>query len=83
MEKCDCEAGGIEEDDKLFVAGLVGVNHEKTGGGERISLLLLLEKALADGARKLGFTAIRTVNTSVVTQVLTTLINQLWSIVIF
>ena len=70
LERIDLAAGGMEPDDKCFVCSLISAKHDVTNGGDRIKLLLLLEKALADGARRLGFTMMRTINTSVATQVL-------------
>ncbi|VDK38086.1 unnamed protein product [Taenia asiatica] len=70
FEVCDTEAGQLEDASKCFSSGLLGTRHDSIDGGERIQLLTLLEKALIDGVRKSGYTAIRSVNTSVVTQVM-------------
>ncbi|KAL5969233.1 Linear gramicidin synthase subunit A [Taenia solium] len=70
FEVCDTEAGQLEDASKCFSSGLLGARHDNIDGGERIQLLTLLEEALIDGVRKSGYTAIRSVNTSVVTQVM-------------
>ena len=75
MEKVDLGAGGLEPDEKCFVCSLIGAKHDIASGRSRIKLLLLLEKALADGAKRLGFTIMRTVNTSLATQVFSCLFS--------
>ncbi|KAL5108011.1 Linear gramicidin synthase subunit A [Taenia crassiceps] len=70
FEVCDTEAGEVEDASKCFSSGLLGVRHDNVNGGERIQILALLEEAFIDGVRKSGYTAIRSINTSVVTQVM-------------
>ncbi|VDM16552.1 unnamed protein product [Hydatigera taeniaeformis] len=70
FEVCDTEAGELDDASKCFSSGLLGARHDNIDGGERIQLLTLLEKALIDGVSKGGYTALRSVNTSVVTQVM-------------
>lgn len=70
FEVCDTEAGELKDASKCFSSGLLGAKHGNIDGGERIQLLTLLEEAFIDGVRKSGYTAIRSVNTSVVTQVI-------------
>ena len=69
MEKSFSADGGTEPDNKCFVLALISAKHDITNGGDRIKLLLLLQKALADGAKRLGFTMMRAMNTSLATQV--------------
>nr|CDS22904.1 AMP dependent ligase [Echinococcus granulosus] len=68
FEICNTEAGKLEDASKCFSSGLLGARHDNTDGGERIQLLILLEEAFIDGVKRSGYTEIRSVNTSVVTQ---------------
>lgn len=69
FEICDSNAGELEDVSKCFTSGLLGAKRGDFGGGDAIHLTKLLEEAMIEGVRRMGYKAIRSINTSIVTRV--------------
>ncbi|KAM7542828.1 hypothetical protein Aperf_G00000001682 [Anoplocephala perfoliata] len=70
FEICDSMGGELEDASKCFTSGLLGAKTGDSGGGDTIQLTILLEKAMIEGVRRMGYRAIRSINTSIVTRIM-------------
>ncbi|VDD77833.1 unnamed protein product [Mesocestoides corti] len=68
FEVCGLQAGPIRGDERCLRVMLASALHCTTAGHDRIRLILQMEKKSIEDAMRLGYTAIRSINTSVVTQ---------------
>lgn len=68
FEICDSQAEELRNPSKCFSSALLGARRNVTGK-EMIQLVIFLEEHLSNGAKKLGFDTIRSINTAVVTRV--------------
>ncbi|VDO00526.1 unnamed protein product [Rodentolepis nana] len=64
FEICDSRAEKLEDPSKCFSSALLGARRLNMGN-DMIQLLILLEENLINAAKKMGFNAIRTINTSI------------------
>lgn len=69
FEICNSRAEKLEDPSKCFSSGMLGARRINAGN-DIIQLLILIEESLISGAKRLGFNAIRAINTSVVTRVI-------------
>ncbi|VDD75606.1 unnamed protein product [Mesocestoides corti] len=68
FETCDLEAGSLGDKVKHMDIAMAGTLHDELVGQDRLHLIILMEKEIIAGATRLGYAAIRSVNTSLVTQ---------------
>nr|CDS26015.1 AMP dependent ligase [Hymenolepis microstoma] len=67
FEICDSRAKKLEDPSKCFSSGLLGARRINTGN-DMIQLVILLEEFLINAAKRMGFNAIRSINTSITTR---------------
>ncbi|VUZ57044.1 unnamed protein product, partial [Hymenolepis diminuta] len=69
FEICNSRAEKLEDPSKCFSSAMLGARR-LNAGNDIIQLLILIEESLINGAKRLGFNAIRSINTSVVTRIM-------------